>query len=101
MGYLSLLLLGGLLSVLGVINLRGNTSTIHWYNRAKVRPEDVPKYGRLMGAGTLTIGGSIVVTALLQLRFDTEGLMVLIALGCLAGLSIMLYAQLKYNRGIF
>lgn len=51
-----LLILGLFISVLGIINMTGNISTIHWYNRRKVTEEDIPKYGKAMGIGTLIIG---------------------------------------------
>lgn len=46
MEHLLLLVLGIFLSVLGIVNMKGNISTIHSYNRRKVKEEDVPKYGR-------------------------------------------------------
>lgn len=51
-----MLLLGLFISLLGVINIRGNISTIHKYNRRKVKEEDVKKYGKAVGTGTLVIG---------------------------------------------
>ena len=41
-----LLILGVLISVIGIVNIMGNISTIHSYNRRKVKEEDIPKYGR-------------------------------------------------------
>ena len=37
-----LLILGVFISVMGIINIKGNISTIHSYNRRKVKEEDVP-----------------------------------------------------------
>ena len=37
-----LLIFGLFLSVLGVVNIKGNISTIHSYNRRKVKEEDIP-----------------------------------------------------------
>ena len=54
-----LLILGILLSVLGTVNLKGNIRTIHAYNRRNVKEEDIPKYGRAIGTGTLVIGVSL------------------------------------------
>ncbi len=101
MSYFPLLILGVLISVFGIINIKGNISTIHWYNRRKVKDEDIPKYGRAMGIGTLTIGCSVLITAILQMIFDFEPLMLIVAIGCIIGVFIMLYAQIKYNKGIF
>lgn len=51
-----LLVLGICISVLGIVNIRGNISRIHSYNRRKVKEEDVPKYGKAVGTGTLIMG---------------------------------------------
>ncbi len=100
MGHFGLLILGALLCVLGVVNLRGNISTIHSYNRRKVREEDVPKYGRAMGTGTLIIGVSFMVSFVTT--FWSEAIMAFILVpALLVGLGFMLYAQFKYNGGIF
>ena len=56
-----LLILGVFISVMGIINIKGNISTIHSYNRRKVKEEDVPKYGKAVGTGTLIIGISLVL----------------------------------------
>ena len=56
MDNLILLILGLFISVLGITNIKGNISTIHSYNRRKVKEEDIPKYGKVVGTGTLNIG---------------------------------------------
>ena len=100
MGHFGLLILGALLCVLGVVNLRGNISTIHSYNRRRVREEDVPKYGRAMGTGTLIIGVSFMVSFVTT--FWSEAIMAFILVpALLVGLGFMLYAQFKYNGGLF
>ena len=57
MEHLFLLLLGIALSAIGVMNIRGNINTVHDYNRRKVKPEDIPLYGKTIGAGTLITQG--------------------------------------------
>ena len=42
MDNLILLILGLFISVLGITNIKGNISTIHSYNRRKVKEEDIP-----------------------------------------------------------
>ena len=51
MEYLGLLVMGILLSTLGIVNIRGNISTIHAWNRKRVKEADIPRYGRAIGAG--------------------------------------------------
>ena len=47
-----MLILGVFISVVGIVNIKGNISTIHSYNRRKVKEEDIPKYGKAVGTGT-------------------------------------------------
>ena len=46
---------------MGVVNIKGNISTIHAYNRRNVKEEDIPKYGKAVGTGTLIMGISLVL----------------------------------------
>jgi len=55
---LMLLILGLFISAIGFVNIKGNISTIHSYNRRKVKEEDVPKYGKAVGTGTLIMGSN-------------------------------------------
>ena len=56
-----MLILGVFISVVGIVNIKGNISTIHSYNRRRVKEEDIPKYGKVVGTGTLIIGISLVL----------------------------------------
>ena len=98
---LELLGLGVIISVLGIFNLRGNIASIHWYNRRKVSKEDQLPYCRCMGLGSLIIGLSLIVAGIIQAIFTAEAGAVIILIGIIIGLSLMLFAQFKYNRGIF
>ncbi len=96
-----LLVLGICVSVLGIINMTGNISTIHAYNRRKVSEDDAPKYGRAVGIGTLIVGVSMIAAYVLIL-LDLSGIVPFVLLPMLlAGMAFILYAQFKYNKGIF
>ena len=100
MDYIAMLIIGVFISALGIVNIMGNISTIHAYNRRKVREEDVPKYGKAVGTGTLIIGASFVVG--FAVSFISELLMAIIILpAVIVGLGFILYGQFKYNHGIF
>ena len=100
MDHIALLILGIFISVIGIVNMTGNISTIHSYNRRKVKEEDVPKYGRAVGTGTLIIGVSLI--AAFVTTFWSEKAMSFIVIPALViGLGLILYAQFKYNKGIF
>ena len=98
---LELLGLGIILTILGIFNMQGNIATIHWYNRRKVSKENQLSYCRCMGLGTLIIGVSLIIAGLLQPLIGDEGSAWIMAGGILVGLALMLYAQIKYNKGIF
>lgn len=100
MDNLMLLVSGSFISILGIMNIKGNISTIHSYNRRKVKEEDVLKYGKAIGTGTLIMGASFVLSFIIS--FWNESIVEFILLPALAvGLGFMLYGQFKYNKGIF
>lgn len=88
------------MSVLGIVNIRGNISTIHSYNRRKVKEEDVPKYGKAVGTGTLIIGISLVL-AYAATYWNEVAVPYIIFSALIAGAAFILYGQIKYNHGIF
>lgn len=56
-----LLVLGVFITGIGLVNMMGNISTIHSYNRKNVKEEDVPAYGKTVGLGTVIIGLSLIL----------------------------------------
>ena len=100
MGNVILLFLGVIISVMGVVNIKGNISTIHAYNRRKVKEEDIPKYGKAVGTGTLVMGISLVLGFIASL-WSEEMITYIILIGVAVGLGFILYGQFKYNKGIF
>lgn len=102
------MILGILISLLGVSNMKGNLSSIHRYHRHRVREEDRAAFGRLMGLGTLIAGLSVALMGcglalaeLLQAEVWTLLGSVIVAAGCAVGLGLSFYAMFKYNKGIF
>lgn len=100
MEYLGLLVMGILLSTLGIVNIRGNISTIHACNRKRVKEADIPRYGRAIGAGTLVIGAAFIASYLVTF-WNAAVIDYIMLPGLGIGLALILYAQLKYNHGIF
>lgn len=100
MDNIALLILGIFISVIGIVNMTGNISTIHSYNRRKVKEEDVPKYGRAIGTGTLIIGVSLIA-AFVTTFWSEEAMSFIVIPALVIGLGFILYAQFKYNKGIF
>ena len=100
MANIILLILGMCISVIGIVNIKGNISTIHSYNRRRIKEEDIPKYGKIVGAGTLVIGVSLILGFIVS--FWSEEIMgFIIVPTIIVGLGLVLYGQIKYNKGIF
>ena len=95
-----LLVFGICLSVLGIINIKGNISTIHSYNRRNVKEEDIPKYGKAVGTGTLVIGASLILSYLVTF-WNQAAIDYIVLPAMVVGLAFILYGQFKYNHGIF
>ena len=100
MEHLLLLVLGIFLSVLGIVNMKGNISTIHSYNRRKVKEEDIPQYGKAVGTGTLIIGAALSLAYFITL-WNEEMVEFIVLPALVVGLAFILYGQIKYNHGIF
>ena len=88
--------------------MQGDISTLHSYHRARVREEDVKPFGRLVGIGTLIIGGSVALFSILQAITILTGMDIYTIIGtfilfvCLTvGMIITFYAMKKYNGGVF
>lgn len=100
MGNLMLLIIGLLISVLGIVNIKGNISTIHSYNRRKVKEEDIPKYGKAVGTGTLIMGIGLLIAFVVSFLSE-EAITYIILPLFVVGLAFILYGQFKYNKGLF
>lgn len=95
-----ILILGLFISVLSIFTISGNISAIHSYNRRKVTEEDVPKYGKAVGTGTLIIGLSLVI-GFIAAFWSEEIMSIIILSAVVVGLAFIIYGQMKYNHGIF
>ena len=105
---LFLFLLGALIIIIGIRNVKGDVGSLRRYHRKRVSEEDLIPFGRKIGTGTIIIGCVVIVKACAQLAAekwnmplaDTVGTVVLIA-GLAAGFAFILYAMIKYNKGVF
>ena len=106
--FITMLSLGVLIAVLGIINMTGNISSLHAYHRRRVTEENRKPFGKLVGLGTLLIGVAITVFGALFFAFERTQLEFLVIIGVIelivgiiAGMAISFYAMIKYNKGIF
>ena len=101
-------IVGVVLTVLGISNMRGNISSLHSYHRHRVSEEDRIPFGKQVGLGTVIIGVGIIIFSILSaITLYTEnntfvliGIAVLIV-GIIVGLVLSFKAMIKYNKGIF
>ena len=107
-GFIIVLGFGILISILGIINMTGNISSLHWYHRQRVTEENRKPFGKLVGLGTLIIGLAMIVFGILFLIFEHTKLEVLAIIGVVEliasitiGMIVSFYAMKKYNGGIF
>ena len=98
---LELLGLGAILTALGIFNMCGNIGSIHWYNRRKVTKENQKAYCQIVGLGTLIVGIALIAAGIIQALIGIEASAPIMVGGILVGLVLILYAQFKYNRGLF
>jgi hypothetical protein len=102
------ILIGIILIAIGISNMKGNISSVHRYHRSRVSETDQLPFGRVIGAGTIICGGSLMISGCLSLLAETlhvevftlAGSVILI-IGLAAGLLLSFYAMIKYNKGIF
>lgn len=101
-------LLGAILIALGIMNMKGNISSLHWYHRQRVAEEDRKPFGKLVGLGTLIIGIALVISGILFWISEATATELWMIIGCaftvvgiVVGLVLSFYAMIKYNKGIF
>lgn len=105
---IGLIIVGILISMLGISNMKGNISSIHWYHRKRITEENRLPFGRMIGLGTLICGVSIMIfgclsfaTVKTQIDMFTIIGTVVVVIGLIIGLALSLFAMIKYNKGIF
>lgn len=106
--YLIMLGFAALLIVIGILNMRGNISSLHSYHRHRVSEENRLPFGKRVGLGTIICGVGVVTYAVFGFMAETTDIALLSVVGvailivCIAvGLALSFYAMIKYNKGIF
>ena len=91
---------GALCIVLGLLVwLKRKVSILHSYHYKNVKEEDLPVYCRLVGIGLALIGLGIVLTGILNI-FELSLWWIPLLVGFVAGGTVFVYAQKKYNGSI-
>ena len=106
--FITLLVVGIIICVLGRKNYMGNISSLHEYHRNRVSEENIKPFGKMVGTGTMIVGASVLAYALALLvsfitkieQFTIIGMAIMI-IGMVVGIVISFRAMIKYNGGIF
>ena len=70
------IIIGLIIIIIGLLNMKGNISLLHSYHRKRVKKEDIIPFGKKVGIGSIIIGITM-------------------------GITVIFYAMFKYNKGIF
>lgn len=92
--------IGVFIIIVGVLNIKGNVSLLHSYHRKRVREEDIPAFGKLVGIGTIIVGFTVIAAGIIG-AYASSITNVALAVGFVPGIAIIMYALFKYNKGIF
>ena len=95
------IIIGIAITLLGIFNYKGNIKSIHWYNRKNVSKQNSEKYSKVMEIGTMIIGLGIVFPAIFQTIYKLEETTYFTLGSIIVELLVIVYAQFKYNKGIF
>ena len=99
--YVPMLIVGLMVIVLSIPNLMGRVASVERCRRQGISERYMPAYSRIAGLGTLVIGVSIALTAALMMLLQVKALYIIAAVGCLAGVGVIMYGQAKYRgRGL-
>ena len=97
-----LLVVGGIFFSLGwKIWKKKKISLIHDYHYKKVKDIDIKAYTAQIGKSHLIIGTGIILTGIIDFFTDTLFGWWVCGLTFCIGLVMIIYAQIKYNHGIF
>ena len=106
-GFIVAILVGILCIVLGSVNRTGNISSLHSYHRHRVSEEDRLPFGKMVGLGTIIIGGAVSLFGILgAVTYFTNCQifmwigMCIMGVGFAVGMAVSFYAMIKYNKGI-
>ena len=107
-GTLTTVIVGIICITLGIINMKGNISSIHSYHRERVSEEDIRPFGRLVGLGTIIIGVGCILMGIATLLSTLLEAVFLLIIGSaimiasiFVGIALSFYAMKQYNGGIF
>ena len=95
------IIIGLVLIIIGIFNMKGNISLLHSYHRKRVKKEDIIPFGKKVGTGSIIIGITIILAGLFTILNYINIANTILVIGLVIGFIIIFYAMFKYNKGIF
>ena len=95
------IIIGLVLIIIGIFNMKRNISMLHSYHRKRVKKEDVIPFGKKVGIGSIIIGITIILAGIFTILNYTNISNIILGIGLVIGFIIIFYAIFKYNKGIF
>lgn len=92
------IIIGLVLIIIGMFNLKGNVFLLHSYHRKRVKKEDIKFFGKKIGIGSIIIGFTIINAGVLSILNYVD---IVLVIGFIVGFIIIFYSLFKYNKGIF
>ncbi len=99
--FITQIIIGLVLIVIGIFNMKGNISLLHSYHRKRIKKEDIKPFGKKIGIGNAIIGITIILAGLFTFFNYAIISNVILIIGLIIGFIIIFYALFKYNKGIF
>ena len=96
-----LLIVGVVFVVVGVFIFRGNIQLIHSYHWKRVTNETKSTFCKIHGFAVIVLGLSFIVTAVLKLFKVLKVAWIFTLVGLVVCLILIVFAQVKYNKGFF
>ena len=95
------IIIGLIIIIIGILNMKGNISLLHSYHRKRVKKEDIIPFGKKVGIGSIIIGITIIIAGLFAILNYTNISNAILVIGLVVGFIFIFYAMFKYNKGIF
>lgn len=74
---------------------------MHDYHYTKVKEEDKKAYTGIMGKAMIVIGIGMAISGIIGVFIDSIKSCIPFGIAFILGICMMIYGQMKYNKGIF
>jgi len=99
--FITQMIIGLVLMVVGIFNMKGKLSLLHSYHRKGIKEEDIKPFGKRVGIGSIIIGITIILAGLFTIFNYANISNVILSIGLVTGCIIIFSALFNYNKGIF